>query len=79
MSTTNKFKLTKEMQNHLVDTAAQRAKSFGLKGKKAMLFQHELFIGAVATLDFLNQTNQTSMPPNIYVDILRGQLISKQS
>lgn len=77
-----RIEFTTDLHNYLVDLAERRSKTAGTKGVKKIQDQHELFMGAIATLDFLNgQTNtiggESSITPQVFADVLRGNLISK--
>lgn len=80
---TTQIRFTDELHNHLVNTASNRAQNFGWKTKKHIEMQHELFCGAVAAIDLLNgqigiEEGKTCLTPSVYLDILRGNLITKK-
>ena len=78
-----KFNFTDALHNHLVGLASTRIERFGLKGKKAVNEQHNIFVGAISAIDFINTgmdvTNREScITPGVYLDIIRGNLIEKK-
>lgn len=77
------IQFTDELNNHLVEQAAARANFFNLSKKKEIECQHDLFVGAITTLDFLNgqigiEGGKSSCPPSVYLSILRGEFIKKR-
>jgi len=77
-TTTEKFVMTKEIHNALVDAFQKRAETQGFKGKKKLELQAEFFIGAVATIDLMNGSPEHScMSPMIAFSIMRGVEIKK--
>lgn len=76
----NKIEFTDELHNSLVDLCTARAALRGYKigGKRFLDLQCEIFVSAVATIDFLNGSpDQSCITPRVYFSIFRGELIEK--
>lgn len=77
-----KIEFTPALHNYLVDLAERRAKTGRTRNKLKILDQHELFMGAIGSIDFLNGETEkkdglSCISPVVYTSVLRGELIPK--
>ena len=76
------IKFTDALHNHLVDVVESRIRLNEAKGKKAILIQQEIFLGACSAIDFLNgqigiENGKACITPVVYFSIMAGDRIEK--
>lgn len=75
MTKKKEIKMSGFLLNRLLETFEARAKTLNYKGKQKMTLQHEFIIGAIACVDAINENGQTCLPPSVWVDVIRGEMI----
>lgn len=74
---TKTIPFTDEFKNQIIELASKRIEANELKddSKLSIIVQREFILGAIATFDLINGNIYTSLPPDIYENIIKGKLI----
>ena len=75
MAKKKEIKMSGFLLNRLLETFEGRAQTIGYKASQKMTLQHEFIIGAIACIDAMNENGQSCIPPSVWIDVIRGEMI----